>query len=115
MNCLSICSVTVKSAMTPSFIGRIAVMLPGVRPSICFAASPTSWITRLPFGSAFLPDRDDRGLVQHDSLAAHVDQRVRRPQIDREIGGEIAFEHFEHGALSLRLAQWAAVLMTSAL
>ena len=50
MNCFSICSVTVKSAMTPSFIGRIAVMLPGVRPSICFAASPTSWITRLPFG-----------------------------------------------------------------
>ena len=50
MNCFSICSVTVKSAMTPSFIGRIAVMLPGVRPSICFAARPTSWITRLPFG-----------------------------------------------------------------
>ena len=50
MNCFSICSVTVKSAMTPSFIGRIAVMLPGVRPSICLAASPTSWITRLPLG-----------------------------------------------------------------
>ena len=42
MNCFSICSVTVKSAMTPSFIGRMAVMLPGVRPSICFAARPTS-------------------------------------------------------------------------
>ena len=50
MNCFSICSVTVKSAMTPSFIGRIAVMLPGVRPSICLAASPTSWITFLPLG-----------------------------------------------------------------
>ena len=50
MKCFSICSVTVKSAMTPSFIGRIAVMLPGVRPSICFAAMPTSWITFLPFG-----------------------------------------------------------------
>ena len=50
MNCFSICSVTVKSAMTPSFIGRIAVMLPGVRPSICFAARPTSWITFLPLG-----------------------------------------------------------------
>jgi hypothetical protein len=50
MNCFSICSVTVKSAMTPSFIGRMAVMLPGVRPSICFAAAPTSWITRLPLG-----------------------------------------------------------------
>jgi hypothetical protein len=42
MNCFNICSVTVKSAMTPSFIGRMAVMLPGVRPSICFAARPTS-------------------------------------------------------------------------
>ena len=41
MKCFSICSVTVKSAMTPSFMGRIAVILPGVRPSICFAASPT--------------------------------------------------------------------------
>jgi hypothetical protein len=29
MKCLSICSVTVKSAITPSFIGRMAVMLPG--------------------------------------------------------------------------------------
>jgi hypothetical protein len=38
MNCLSICSVTVKSAITPSFIGRIAWMLPGVRPSICLAS-----------------------------------------------------------------------------
>ena len=38
MNCFSICSVTVKSAITPSFIGRIAWMLPGTLPSICFAA-----------------------------------------------------------------------------
>ena len=50
MKCLSICSVTVKSAITPSFIGRIAVMLPGVLPSICFASLPTAWIVFLPFG-----------------------------------------------------------------
>ncbi len=50
MKYLSICSVIVKSAMTPSFIGRIAVMFPGVRPSICFAASPTAWIVFLPLG-----------------------------------------------------------------
>jgi hypothetical protein len=37
MNCLIICSVTTKSAITPSFIGRMAVMLPGVLPSICLA------------------------------------------------------------------------------
>ncbi len=32
MKCWSIFSVTVKSAITPSFSGRMAVMLPGVRP-----------------------------------------------------------------------------------
>ena len=50
MNCLSICSVTVKSAMTPSFIGRIASMLPGTLPSICLASLPTARIVRLPLG-----------------------------------------------------------------
>ncbi|MNC92313.1 hypothetical protein D3C83_87110 [compost metagenome] len=35
-------SVTSKSAMTPSFIGRIASMLPGVRPSISLASLPTA-------------------------------------------------------------------------
>jgi len=48
MKYLSICSVTVKSAITPSFIGRIAFMLPGVRPSICLASSPTAWMVFLP-------------------------------------------------------------------
>ena len=38
----SIFSVTVKSAMTPSFRGRIAVMWPGVRPSMCLASFPTA-------------------------------------------------------------------------
>ena len=42
MNCFNICSVTLKSAITPSFMGRMAVMLPGVRPSICLADKPTS-------------------------------------------------------------------------
>ena len=31
-----------KSAITPDFIGRIAMMLPGVLPSIRFASSPTA-------------------------------------------------------------------------
>jgi hypothetical protein len=48
-NC-SIFSVMVKSAMTPSFIGRMAVMLPGVRPSMFLASVPTA--------SIFLPPRD---------------------------------------------------------
>src|SRR5829696_6491874 len=38
----SIFSVTSKSAITPSFRGLIATMLPGVRPSIRFAAEPTA-------------------------------------------------------------------------
>jgi hypothetical protein len=42
MKYLSIFSVTRKSAMTPSLSGRMAVMLPGVRPSMRFASSPTA-------------------------------------------------------------------------
>ena len=38
----SIFSVTSKSAMTPSFMGRMATMLPGVRPSISLASVPTA-------------------------------------------------------------------------
>ena len=35
-------SVTLKSAMTPSFMGRMATILPGVRPSISLASLPTA-------------------------------------------------------------------------
>ena len=42
MKCLIISSATSKSAITPSRRGRIAVILPGVRPSICLASSPTA-------------------------------------------------------------------------
>ena len=42
MKYLSIFSVTKKSAITPSLSGRIAVMLPGVRPSMRFASRPTA-------------------------------------------------------------------------
>ena len=48
MKCCSIFSVTVKSAMTPSFIGRIVLRLPGVRPSIFLASVPTAAIVRGP-------------------------------------------------------------------
>ncbi len=48
MKCLIISSATSKSAMTPSRIGRIASMLPGVRPSIILAALPTSSTCFLP-------------------------------------------------------------------
>ena len=42
MKYASIFSVTSKSAMTPSFIGLMATMLPGVRPSISLASLPTA-------------------------------------------------------------------------
>jgi hypothetical protein len=42
MKCVSIFSAASKSAMTPSFMGLMAVMLPGVRPSISFASVPTA-------------------------------------------------------------------------
>ena len=42
MNWRIICSVTSKSAMTPSFRGRMAVMLPGVRPSMRLASATAS-------------------------------------------------------------------------
>ena len=45
---------------------------------------------------AFLPDRDHRRFVQHDALAAHVDQRVGRAEVDGEVAAEIAFEELEH-------------------
>ena len=38
----SIFSVISKSAITPSFMGRMATMLPGVRPSISLASLPTA-------------------------------------------------------------------------
>jgi len=48
MKCWSIFSVTVKSAITPSFIGRIVDRLLGVRPNIRFASVPTAEIVRMP-------------------------------------------------------------------
>jgi hypothetical protein len=42
MKCDSIFSVISKSAITPSFMGRIATMLPGVRPNISLASLPTA-------------------------------------------------------------------------
>src|SRR5258706_14831559 len=42
MKYVSIFSVTLKSAITPSFIGLMATTFPGVRPSISFACRPTA-------------------------------------------------------------------------
>ncbi len=42
MKCLIIASAVSKSAITPSRMGRMASMLPGVRPSMSLASSPTA-------------------------------------------------------------------------
>ena len=105
MKYCSIFSVMVKSAMTPSFIGRMAVMWPGVRPSMFFASWPTASIF-LPRAARLLADRDDRRLVEHDALAANVDQSVCGAQIDRQVVGEIAAKILEHG--SCRSNEWRA-------
>ena len=53
MKYCSIFSVYVKSAMTPSFMGRTAVMWPGVRPSIRLASAPTATTTFPPRRGSF--------------------------------------------------------------
>ena len=48
MKCLSITSVTVKSAITPSFMGRTASMPDGTRPIMALASLPTAKTDVLP-------------------------------------------------------------------
>jgi hypothetical protein len=88
MNCLIICSVITKSAITPSFMGRMASMLPGTLPSMALASWPDGLDDLLAVRAAFVADGDDRGLVEHDALAAHVDQGVGGAEVDGEIGGK---------------------------
>jgi hypothetical protein len=80
MKCRSICSVTSKSAITPSFSGRIAEIVPGVRPSMRLASTPTG----VHFAAA-LVDRDHGRLREHDAATANVDQRVRGSEVDGHV------------------------------
>ena len=52
MKCLSIFSAISKSAITPSFMGRIATIFPGVLPTIFFASRPTARTSSLFFSMA---------------------------------------------------------------
>src|SRR6266702_3982104 len=78
MKYVSIFSVTLKSAMTPSFMGLMATTLLGRTPG------NDNHI------SAGLVDGHDRGLVDDNALAVREHQRVRGAQIDREVGGKQA-------------------------
>src|SRR5437764_6700045 len=59
MKCRSICSVTSKSAMTPSLSGRMAWIVPGVRPSMRLASMPTA-CTSAVLASIATTDGSDR-------------------------------------------------------
>src|SRR5438105_14208231 len=52
MNRFNICSAISKSAITPSFMGLTAMMLPGVRPNILFASVPTASTRSVFFSTA---------------------------------------------------------------
>jgi len=67
----SIFSVTVKSAMTPSFMGRMAVMLAGVRPSIFFASSPTA-------ATAFMPRLRSSRIATTEGSLSTLEKKPRR-------------------------------------
>ncbi len=45
----------------------------------------------------FVLDGDHRRLVEDDALAADVDERVRRAEVDGDVAGEVAAEVLEHG------------------
>jgi hypothetical protein len=73
--------------MTPSFIGRTALMWPG-RAAEHVLGLGADGDNDLAAARGFILNGDDRGLVEHDALVAHVDQGVCRTQVDRQITGE---------------------------
>jgi len=87
--------------MTPSFIGRIAVMLPGAAEHR-FRRQPDFLDHLFPVGPAFLADRDNRRLVEHDALPAHVDQRVGGAEVDRQVVVKVAAQETQHNVFRLK-------------
>ena len=80
----SISSVTSKSAMTPSFSGRMAWIVPGraAEHALGLDADGVHLV-----GARV--DRDHAGLGQHDAASTHVDERVGGAEID----GHVAAAH----------------------
>ena len=93
----SISSVTSKSAITPSFSGRMAWIVPGVRPSMRLASMPTAWTSPVRESIATTD-----GSRQHDAAPAHVDEGVGGAEVDRHVAaaeaGEVAEEAHAEGA-----------------
>src|SRR5690606_19824198 len=59
----------------------------------------------LAVGPAFVADRDDRRLVQHDTLAPDVYQRIGRAEVDGHVAGKVTAQESEHG-YSARSGGW---------
>ena len=94
-----------KSAMTPSRSGRTAWMLPGraAEHLLGLAADGEDLVA----AARVALDGDDGGLAGDDALALHVDEGVRRPEIDREIVREQAVEPVEDHRVVLRVGRRA--------
>ena len=69
--------------MTPSFIGLMATMLPGVRPEHLLGAGADGLDA-----AGDLVDGDHRRLVDDDAAALRVDAGVGRAEIDGQVSGE---------------------------
>ena len=67
--------------MTPSFIGRTAVMWPG-RAAQHVLGLDADRDDDFAAARGLVLHCDDRGLVEHDAPLAHVDQRVGGSKID---------------------------------
>ncbi len=66
--------------MTPSFSGRIALIVPGRAAEHPLRLEPDGVDV-----ARRLVDRHHRGLAEHDAAPAHVDERVGRAEIDRHV------------------------------
>ena len=81
---------TSKSAITPSFSGRIALIEPGRAAEHPLRLEPD----RVDVARR-LVDRDHRRLAEDDAAPAHVDERVRRAEIDGHVAAAEAREVIE--------------------
>ena len=72
MKCLIISSVTMKSAITPSFRGLTADIFPGVLPSIVLASSPTARTDFFPFVSSKIITESIEALNNYDAVNISV-------------------------------------------
>ena len=98
----SICSVTSKSAMTPSLSGRIALIVAGRAAQHALGLGADG----VDFAGAVV-DGDDRRLGEHDALAAEIDERVGGAKVDGHVAGAEARDETEEAddeLLSMRFS-----------